>query len=242
MNFLPQRGGVVTTPPPLWHATPSPLWPILGCFLRFSKNFGTPPVPPWVQGGWDLSWKKNFQKKIFFILFFCFNNPNYKGVILGCFLRIFEKFWCPTPPGFKVAEIWAQKKIFQKKLFFQFRSQPPWAHVRRGRVPKFSEKRKKHLKSPPYNWGYWSKKTKKKKKRGKIFALPPPSQEVGRARYRIWRKKKFFWNFFFQIFLLSKSLCKCTFLCKKKNKKGKKNAEKFLHYPPLTLETSWSHR
>ena len=42
-------------------------------------------------------------------------------------------------------------------------------------------------------------------------------------------------NFFFEFFSLSKSLRKCTFLCRKKNKKSKKNTEKFWYHAPRTL-------
>ena len=102
------------------------------------------------------------------------------------FFAYFRKILVPHPPGFKVAEIWAQKKIFQKKLFF-FSSGLSHPEPMCGGVgyQNFPKKRKKHLKSPLIT--------------GAIEAKKP-------------KKKNFFWkkNFFLKKFfskLRSQSLC-----------------------------------
>ena len=55
-------------------------------------------------------------------------------------------------------------------------------------------------------------------------------------------KKKFFEKSFFLIFLLSKSLHKCTLLCQKKNNKEKKHGKFLYHIPPPIPEAEWGQR
>ena len=125
------------------------------------KNFGTPLPPPMGPRWLRSDHRKNFFKEILF-LSFCFNNPNYKGVILGCFLRIFEKFWCPTPQGSRWLKSELKKKFFKKNFFFSSGLSHPEPMCGGVGYQNFPKKRKKHLKSPLITGAIEAKKPKKR--------------------------------------------------------------------------------